>query len=150
MSPELPESELLSAYLDGECTQLERELVAGNLERDPQWRAALADLQFARDAVRALPPREPPAGFLEGLLVAPESERAASAPARRTLRALKAVSAIAAAVVGLVIVTTPGRNSTPVAPQLSTLSDTHGATATLEADPISSLATVAVPVRFPR
>lgn len=150
MTPELPESEVLSAYLDDECTPVERALVADNLERDPQWRAALADLQFARDAVRALPSREPPSGFIEGLLAAPEPEQAASARARRTLRALSTVAAVAAGVVGLVIATTPSRSNTAVTPQLSTLSDTHGATSSLEGEPISNLATAVVPLRLGR
>lgn len=134
----LPE-DVLSAYLDGECTPVERAAVDARLATDPEWRAVLDEVAAARDAVRALPRREPPAGFIDELLHP-------ARPARFT-RAAAAVAAVAAVVAGFVLAS-PSRSDEPVAPQLATLSSSHGATVSLEEDPVTSLAPVAVPVEF--
>jgi anti-sigma factor RsiW len=139
---ELPE-ETLSAYLDGECTAAERAAVDARLAGDPEWRAILDELRVARELVRALPEREAPPGFLESLLVLDDARPS------RWPRAVALVTAAAAVVVGFALAT-PSRPGGTVQPQLATLSDSHGATASLGSDPISSLAPVAVPVTVGR
>ena len=56
--------ELLSAYLDGEVTEAERAQVDDLLSRSSAHRDELARVEQARTWVRALPPVEPPDGFL--------------------------------------------------------------------------------------
>jgi anti-sigma factor RsiW len=89
----------LSGYLDGELTPGERAAIDDFLARSDTWRGALADVQWARNTVRALPWREAPAGLwddvaLEGL--------GATAPHRwrhpfRVLAGAAAAAAVAAA-----------------------------------------------------
>ena len=61
---EMPE-DALSAYLDGELTPDARAAVEARLDASPEWRAILADVRVARDAVRQLPTAAPPEGFWE-------------------------------------------------------------------------------------
>ncbi|MEX0794550.1 MAG: hypothetical protein WD045_15550 [Pirellulaceae bacterium] len=54
MNAELPE-ELLSAYLDGELSDAQRELVDQRLKVSSQWRDTLARLRASSEAVRQIP-----------------------------------------------------------------------------------------------
>jgi hypothetical protein len=97
----------------------------------------LADVRAARDALRSLPMRELPPGFVDALL--------APVPSRRSARVGAGLVAAAAVIVGfaLAIPRDPGSSVTP---PVATLAETHGATASLDADPVSTLAPVVVPV----
>jgi hypothetical protein len=135
----LPE-DLLSAYLDEECTPEERAQIEARLTADAQWRATLDDVRYAREVTRALPWVEPPAGFVDALLDPP--------PAHRGRARLVAVAGAAAAVVAAVALAVPSGSGHRVQPQVATMSDQHGATAAQGDDPVSGLAPVAVPVSF--
>jgi transmembrane sensor len=136
--------DMLSAYLDGECSDDERAAVEARLAVDPEWRAQLEEVAYARDAVRALPMREPPAGFLDSLLEEPGD---ASRPAQHTwARRTLSVVAVAAAIAFAFMIATPSRSGPNVTPAIATMSDAHGATASLENDPAVGIAPVAVPV----
>lgn len=63
MSSLPPPDDRLSGYLDDELAPAERATVDDLLERSDVWRAALAEVEWARDAVRGLPSRDAPNGF---------------------------------------------------------------------------------------
>ena len=136
----LPE-DLISAYLDGECTETERAAVAARLESDTEWQAVFAEVSAARDALRALPPVEPPAGFIEFLIDADAPKRARAHRSRRA-RTFAGLAAVAAIVAGFVLAS-PKHDNTRVAPPIATLADSHGATVSLQSDPVSGLAPIA-------
>ena len=136
----LPE-DLISAYLDGECTETERAAVAARLESDNEWQAVFAEVSAARDALRALPPVEPPAGFIEFLIDADAPKRARAHRSRRA-RTFAGLAAVAAIVAGFMLAS-PKHDNTRVAPPIATLADSHGATVSLQSDPVSGLAPIA-------
>ncbi|GIU85532.1 MAG: hypothetical protein KatS3mg009_0047 [Acidimicrobiia bacterium] len=152
--------DLLSAYLDGECTPAERAAVEARLAADARWREELEAVRSARDALRRLPFREPPAGFLADLTrgtpgaAAPRPRRAARVapsrpPAART--ALAAVAAVAATIVAVVAAAPDGPGPEgEVRPAIAHLSRTHAATAGLEVEPAHLVAPAAVPAELPR
>jgi anti-sigma factor RsiW len=154
----LPE-DLLSAYVDGEITEAERAAVEARVASDAAWQHILADVVAARDAVRALPDREPPTGFWLRVLtrVAEEAEqdRAAIAaagavvpitrPAPRRVPRWGAISAAVVAVVAGVALAMPQRNHA-VSPKIATLTNQHAAASSSGSDPITNLAPAAVPV----
>ncbi|HEX5096933.1 MAG TPA: zf-HC2 domain-containing protein [Acidimicrobiia bacterium] len=139
--------DMLSAYLDGECTAAERAAIEARLASDPEWQAELDETAAARDAVRALPMREVPAGFFEAMTIE-DSDDADDAPhrphtwARRTL----SIVAVAAAIGFAFMIATPSHSGPTVTPAIAAMSDAHGATASLENDPAVGIAPVAVPV----
>ncbi len=135
--PDLTE-EMLSAYVDGECSPDEIAEVEARLASDPQWRAILLEVESTRSSLRTLSRREPPAGFVEGLLATPLQR---SATPRRTGAALAAIAAVIVGVV-LAVPRDAGGDATPA---VATLVDTHGATASFEADPVSMLAPIVAP-----
>jgi anti-sigma factor RsiW len=57
--------ELLSAYLDGEVTQSERTAVTTHIADCRSCQDELADLHWARSALRSLPVLDLPAGLLD-------------------------------------------------------------------------------------
>jgi anti-sigma factor RsiW len=128
--------ELLSAYLDGECTDAERVEVERRVASDPVWRSILDDVARARAALRGLPEREPPAGFwlrvLTNVAEIAEADRGGTA---------------AAAVVAGVALAAPERHQS-VSPNVASLTDSHAATASMQSDPVSNLAPAAVPVEM--
>ncbi|MDQ1519326.1 MAG: hypothetical protein QOI55_399 [Actinomycetota bacterium] len=158
--PRLPE-DLLSAYVDNEVTDAERAAVEARLARDVTWQHILAEVVAAREAVRALPDREPPAGFWLRVLtrVAEVAERdhfeiaAAAAvvpimpPARRRVPRWGAISAAVVAVVIGVAVAAPQQDHS-VSPSLPTVAGQHAAATSSQSDPVSNLAPAAVPVGF--
>jgi anti-sigma factor RsiW len=159
---ELPE-DALSAYLDGELAPDARAAVEARLAASDEWRAILAEVQSARDAVRALPEVEPPAGFLDGLLAEadPVDARATEAPAgvvdlqearaRRTprhARWLAALGGAAAAAVVVAVLVTPSPDR--VKPAVGTFSNAHAVRNSTGDDSVSSLATVGKVTGFGR
>lgn len=91
----LPEpDDRLSAYLDDELDVTERAAVDDFLARSEQWRDALAEVAWARDAVRRLPAREVPARFWETV----GDERPAVARSGGVRRVLGVAAAAAAAI----------------------------------------------------
>ncbi len=86
----------LSAYLDDELDAAERAAVEDLLARSPAWRDALAEVAWARGAVRGLPARDVPAGFWTTV---GDERRAAPRPGR--VRRVLGVAAVAAAAVAV-------------------------------------------------
>lgn len=98
----------LSAYLDDELDATERAAVDDLLARSEAWRDALAEVEWARNAVRGLPARDVPAGFWA--TVGDERRRAAPVRSRWSRRVLAGAAAAAAAIAILVVpVQTPDR-----------------------------------------
>jgi anti-sigma factor RsiW len=160
---EMPE-DALSAYLDGELTPDARAAVEARLDASPEWRAILADVRVARDAVRQLPTAAPPEGFWErvraevgGADEAPVVEGADvvvdldAARARRDGRRSRWVAALgsaaAAAVVAAVIITP---STERVKPAVATLSNAHAVRSSTSQDPVGSLASVGKVTGFRR
>jgi anti-sigma factor RsiW len=166
---EMPE-DALSAYLDGELTPDARAAVEARLDASPEWRAILADVRVARDAVRQLPTAAPPEGFWErvraevggadeaSVVEAPVVEGADdvvvdldAARARRDGRRSRWVAALgsaaAAAVVAAVIITP---STDRVKPAVATLSNAHAVRSSTSQDPVGSLASVGKVTGFRR
>jgi anti-sigma factor RsiW len=129
--------EALSAWLDDELAPAARREAARHLEDCPACRQELDLVARARAAVRALPVRMPPPGFLEDL-VPPAVLRL-----RPRRRAAWALAAAAASVAALFLPREPS-----VTPVLPALVDSHAARASITGDPLSQLAPIAVPVSF--
>lgn len=129
--------EALSAWLDDELAPAARREAARHLEGCPACRSELDLVARARAAVRALPVRLPPPGFLEDL--APPGVLVL----RPRRRAVWALAAAAASVAALFLPREPS-----VAPALPALLESHAARASVTGDPLSQLAPIAVPVRF--
>ncbi len=136
----------LSGLLDGELA-LPAELAARqHLAACPDCAVEYEQVRTARAWVRALPAVDPPFGFLEGLLLHPPS---ASVPllSRRWARvAAGAVSAAAA--VALLGFASP--RDAPVSPPVNRMVEAHAAGASINADPLTRLAPIGVPISFRR
>ena len=102
------------------------------------------EVSAARDAVRALPPVEPPSGFIESLIdgADPTRIRARRSHRSRRSRTFAGLAAAAAIIAGFVLAS-PKHDNTPVSPPIATLADSHGATVSLQSDPVSGLAPIA-------
>jgi len=170
--PTKPDEDVLSAYLDGECTAVETAWVEEQLAASPEMRAVLDDVRAARDAVRALPLRDAPPEFWEHLLATgPERadgpvEDPAGAPAlvaagdgapvdlaaarrrRRPSRWVAAVAGVAAALVIGAVVFVPQEQS--VTPPVAALTDAHAVRSSLQDDAVSALVPLAVRGGFGR
>jgi anti-sigma factor RsiW len=157
----IPDEAVLSAYLDGECTEAERVWVEEQLDTSTEARAVLAEVRDARDAVRALPLRDAPAEFWARLLEGgPDAEALGGAPVtepidlaeqrrrRRPARWLAAAAGAAAAAVIAAVVLVPHPQS--VTPPVGAFTDAHAVRASLQDDAISSLAPLAVQAGFRR
>lgn len=153
-----PDDTVLSAYLDGECTDAERVALDARLADSADLRAALAEVAAARDAVRGLPLRDAPPGFFERLLAEglPEASAAVPTPApvpddlaarraRRTRR-WTAVGGAAAAAMLAVVVLVPRPAS--VTPPVATFTDAHAVRSSLQDDVVSSLVPLGVRAGF--
>jgi anti-sigma factor RsiW len=147
----MTDHDFLSGYLDGELTAEERIAVEAQLADSLELRAELEEVRTARDAVRALPEREAPAGFWDAVLAevgAAEIEADADSSAvvvpiesrRRRVPVgwLAGAAAVAAAIIALIVV--PGRTS--VRPNVTAVATQHGASTATLGDSISSLAPV--------
>jgi len=169
--PTMPDEDVLSAYLDGECTDDERARVEGELASSPDLRAVLAEVTAARDAVRALPMRDAPPEFWARLLTSDADLRAeaeADADAeptpvtvggapidlaeRRERRgrgrwfAAVAGAAAAAMIAAVVLVPQP----TTATPPVGALAAAHSVRSSLQDDAVSTLAPLAVAAGFRR
>jgi anti-sigma factor RsiW len=149
--------DLISAYLDDECTPEERAAVEARLVTDPAWAAELDEVRAARDAVRGLPLVAVPPGCWESVAAAIAAaddqagdESATVVPMRRhrVRTALYATAATAAAsvaaVVALVFITEPPESDQPVRPAVALLANTHGARVTAMDEPLTRVATASV------
>ena len=66
------EHDVLSGYLDGELTAAERAEVEAQLAASPELRAELEEVRMVRDAVRALPRHDAPAGYWDAVVEQPD------------------------------------------------------------------------------
>jgi anti-sigma factor RsiW len=163
--PDQWSEDLLSAYADGEVTDAQRALVEARLEESPPLRAVLAEIEAARDAVRALPMRDAPPEFwarvLDGTGLDADdvvTPAATDAPApvvalesRRKTRlsrwvAVAGGAAAAAVVAAVILVPSPKRVDPPVA----SFTDAHAVRNSLDSDAVSSLAPLALQAGFRR
>lgn len=151
--------DVLSAYLDGELSAPEIDLVEDAVGNDPEWAATLADISAVRSALRALPVHEAPPGVWDTIIdsvlddsISDESlsEDSASgevAPPVSLLRSrtVRWIAAGAAAAAALALFVVPGRDSPdPINPQLEELADSAAARQSLSSDPVSELVPVGV------
>lgn len=95
-------SELLSAYLDGEVTDAERRSVTGHVGDCDVCQTELADLHYARSALRSLPVLDLPPGILD------DGQSAEVIPmVRRTRVWAAAAAAVVVAFIGIATIVTP-------------------------------------------
>lgn len=155
--PTLPDEELLSAFLDGECTAAERASLEARLASSAELRAVLDDVRAARAAVRALPPRDAPPEFWARILAtepgtgadpAPVVDLATARRSRRPARWVAAVASAAAAAVIAAVVLVPEPES--VTPPVATFTDAHAVRSSLQEDAVGALAPIAVQAGFGR
>lgn len=140
-----PSDDMLSAYADGECSDVERRAVDARLADDAVWRAQLAEVQDTRALLRALPQREPPAGFWDALLDPDAAPSARGAPKRgRGASALRWVTGGAAAAVVAAVLLLP--HDSAGAPSVAREFDQHHAIESVRSEPVVELATVGAPL----
>jgi negative regulator of sigma E activity len=151
------DTDVLSAYLDGELTDAERAAVDAHLEASAEWREEWAEVRAARDALRGLPTRDAPTGFWDAVhaaVAADDVEDTDVAEAtdddvvvpitttptrpRRRWAWIAASAAAVAAVVAVIVV--PHRSE--VSPNVSAVVAQHGAQSSDNGDPVSMLAPV--------
>jgi anti-sigma factor RsiW len=155
---EFLDRDVLSAYLDGECTDAERTEVEARLAESAEWRAELEEVRGARTMLRAVADRDAPAGFWDSVLatVAAADEQtdahpdahsdAVAAPVvsleekRRRRGRWVATAFAAAAAVGLAIVIVPHRHH--VAPDVTAVVVQHGAQASDHGEPLGTITPV--------
>ena len=162
--PEPWNEDLLSAYVDGEVTDEERTVVEARLAESPSTRALLAEIEAARDAVRALPMRDAPPEFWARILdgtgldatdldptsvdtsapvVTLESRRGSRLP-----RWVAVAGGAAAAAVIAAVLFVPSQKQ--VDPPVASFTDAHAVRNSLDSDAVSSLAPVALAAGFRR
>jgi anti-sigma factor RsiW len=134
--------DFLSGYLDGELTAEERIEAEARLAESAELRAELEEVRAARDAVRALPRREAPAGFWDAVIAEIEADDVVVLIESRRRRVpvgwLAGAAAVAAATIAVIVV--PGRTS--VRPNVTAVVTQHSASTAKLGDSISSLAPV--------
>jgi anti-sigma factor RsiW len=140
----------LSGYLDDELDPAERRAIESYLAASPEWRAALEEVAWARDALRHLPVHEAPSGFWEAAL-APEladvrARRRRHGRGPRIAALSAAAAAVAAVVAAAVVVPSPDR----VRPEVPAVADAHTVRASVTGDPATQLATVSLVTPFRR
>lgn len=143
----LTNEDLLSAFIDGELDAETRTAVEARLAESPEWRAVLADVSVARDAVRALPVHEPRPRFIEDLIATGPTRTTGTQPAKQRaprrrgpMRWAAAGAAAAAVAAGIAVFAVPSPSTT--APKVPALTDAHAAQASQLDDPVSQLAPV--------
>jgi anti-sigma factor RsiW len=141
-----PPEELLSAYLDGEATPDERELVERQLAQSEDWRDVLEEVRSTRELLLTLPRREAPTGFWDSVLqpdIAPpvQIETARRRRGKQVIGWL-AGAAAAAAIAAVVLVPSQSR----VKPAVATLVSRHAVRSSVTEEPLSQLAPVTRPV----
>ena len=143
--------DMLSAYLDDELDADERAAVDARLAESPQWRAELAEVAAARDALRGVPSQDAPDGFWDAVRAHVEADEEAvgddavaapvpitSASSRRRWTWVAASAAAVAAVVAVILV--PHRDE--VRPDVTAVVAQHGAQGSDAGEPVSMLAPV--------
>lgn len=130
--------ERLHAWLDGDLSPADEQVLLGALTRDPELRAAAHALREARDLVRRIAPATAPEGFAERVLQAADREPV-SLDRWRALRRpfgvpIEAV-ALAAAVILVVAVGLRSGGEPPAAPTVDGFEETTVPTASPAALP---------------
>ena len=147
-----PEHERASAWLDDELDAGERREVAARIATDPQWALDVEELAQARTLVRGLAMAEPPAGFLESLILNATAQPDAAVidldAARVRRRATRSFAAVAAAAAVLIAVVVPGVTRTR--PALATDVRVHQAGVSASSDPVSGLAPLGTSLKLGR
>ena len=152
MTPTDWSEDLLSAYVDGELDAERRAAVEAHLADTPAWRQALGEIQEAKDAVRGLAPVDlSPEAWGQLLARVAHDEAGPGGPPGRVLswrdrwrqrpvRWTAAVAGVAAAAVVVAALVLPGPHR--VTPKVATFSNEQQTRASLDGDPVSSLAGV--------
>jgi len=157
--PEPVDHDLLSAYLDGELEDASRAEVDARLTASPEWRAELDEVRSARTMLRAVARRDPPDGFWDAVLAgvdadaaSPADDPAADVPVvgigehraererRRGPGRWVATAFAAAAAVALAVLIVPQRDT--VTPDVAAVVVAHGAQASDQGDPVSTITPV--------
>jgi anti-sigma factor RsiW len=128
----------LSAFVDGELSELEADVVSAHVAHCAACAAELEDIRAARALLRTLPAVDAPFGLVERM----------HRTARR--RRMAAAAMGAAAVASVVFVGSLPAREKPVKPAVATLVRTHAITASVDGDSLTGLATAGVPVSFRR
>jgi anti-sigma factor RsiW len=138
----------LSAFIDGELDAPEQAAVEQRLSESAEWRSVLIEVREARDTIRALPMRDAPPGFWDGLLAdgllagarpGDIGDLAAARRARRSRTArwvALAAGTAAAAIIGVAAV--PGART--VQPRVAVLAGAHALRSSIGNDAVSSVA----------
>jgi negative regulator of sigma E activity len=150
------DTDVLSAYLDGECTEAERAAVEARLATSAEWRTELEEVRGARAMLRSVAERDAPDGFWESViatvaaddLAADDTDEEEDAPApvvsleekRRGPGRWIATAFAAAAAVGLAVIIVPQRDN--VSPDVTAVVVQHGAQASDHGDPIGTITPV--------
>jgi anti-sigma factor RsiW len=140
--------DILSGYLDDELTPDERAAVEAELAQSAEWRTVLEELRGTRTLLRTLPWPESSTDLLAGVRArdAAASVDAPPAPVRELHRGWRrpaawiASAAVAAAVIGVVVIPRPGTSE----PDIPALADAHAVRSSLAAIPFEALATLGV------
>lgn len=102
--PNSRDIELLSAYIDGELSEMERAALEARLDREPMLQQELESLTTVVEAVRSLPPLEAPRNFTLTPEMIAHNERAEKAAASVLIFPIStAFSALSAAAATLLI-----------------------------------------------
>lgn len=149
--------DMLSAHLDGELSDTDRDRVERAVTADPALAAVLDDVRVAREAVRALPPRDIPPGTWDEILDAVNSSTVVSKPVgddtpggpthlgdRRRPRVARWVAVGAAAAAALALFVVPGRDSPDGTPPIDEITDNAAVARTGASDPVTGLGPVGV------
>ena len=147
--------EMLSAYLDGECTPEERTAIDARLATDPQWQAELDEVRAARDAVRGLPKLDLPQSCIDAVaaaIAADDTGDAAMAPvvpmhAKRRgwmYGALGGAAAAVAAAAAFVVIAPAPASDRPVRPSVAAFADVHSARAATLDEPLAHVVTASL------
>lgn len=148
--------ELLSAYLDGECTPAECAAVEARLATDPAWQAELEDVRSARDAVRALPKLDLPQSCIDAVAAtiaaqdATGSDRGNVVPMRSSKRrgwmygAVGGLGATVAAAAAFVFLVPAPASDRPVRPAVAAFADVHSARAASMDEPVAHVVTASL------
>ena len=155
---EFLDTDVLSAYLDGECTEEERAEVEARLAESAEWRAELEEVRGARTMLRSVAERDAPDGFWESVLANVASatdEPAADEPTtavpaddnvvvlaekRRGPGRWIATAFAAAAAIGLAVIIVPHRDN--VSPDVTAVVVQHGAQTSEHVEPIGTITPV--------
>ncbi len=111
MSSLPPPDDRLSGYLDGELAPDERRAVDDLLQRSDAWRAGLAEVAWARDAVRALPAPDAPPGFWERMAKSDNVRDIGTARSARWVSRSRMIAGVAAAAIVAAVLFLPSESS---------------------------------------